>query len=187
MLPQSQALKVLFDAPAKAKAGTSKTDLGERCTKGSLTANQTDLQHGRGERPAMAGPSPSLQREEKSGVTRVFVRASNGTPLMPCHPARARQLLRSGRARVHKLYPFAIRLTDRKGGDKQPAVLKIDPGAITTGLALNRQELNNTSHQTVLHLAELTHRGAQIRAALVQRLGYRRRRRSTNIEREHGG
>ena len=185
MLPQSQALKVSFDAPAKAKAGTSETDSGERCPKASPPVNQADFEHGRGERPK--GPSPSLQGEEKSGVTRVFVRASNGTPLMPCHPARARQLLRSGRARVHKLYPFAIRLTDRKGGDKQPAVLKIDPGAITTGLALNRQELNNTSHQTVLHLAELTHRGAQIRAALVQRLGYRRRRRSTNIEREHGG
>jgi 5-methylcytosine-specific restriction endonuclease McrA len=100
---------------------------------------------------------------------------------MPCNPARARQLLRSGRARVHKLCPFAIRLTDREGGATQPVVLKIDPGATTTGLALNRQELNNTNHQTVLHLAELTHRGAQIRAALVQRLGYRRRRRSTNL------
>jgi len=181
MLPQSQALKVSLDAPAKAKAGTSETDSGERCPKASLPVDQADFEHGRGERPAKAGPSPSLQGEEKSGVTRVFVRASNGTPLMPCHPARARQLLRSGRARVHKLYPFAIRLTDRKGGDKQPVVLKIDPGATTTGLALNRRELNNTSHQTVLHLAELTHRGAQIRAALVKRLGYRRRRRSTNL------
>ena len=181
MLPQSQALKVSFDGPAKAKAGTSETDSGERCPKASLPLNQADFQHGRGERPATAGPSPSPQGEEKSGVARVFVRASDGRPLMPCHPARARQLLRSGRARVHKLYPFAIRLTDRKRGDKQPVVLKIDPGATTTGLALNRQELNNTSHQTVLHLAELTHRGAEIRAALVQRLGYRRRRRSTNL------
>jgi 5-methylcytosine-specific restriction endonuclease McrA len=181
MLPQSQALKVSFDAPAKVKAGTSETDLPERSTKASLAVDQADFQHGRGERPAYAGPLPSLQREEKSGVIRVFVRASNGTPLMPAHPARARQLLRERRARIHKLYPFTIRLADRKDGDKQPVVLKIDPGAITTGLALNRQELNNTSNQTVLHLAELTHRGRQIRKAIIQRAAYRRRRRNTNF------
>src|SRR5215472_4602662 len=158
MLPQFQALKVSFDALAKGKAGTSETESGKRRPEALRVADQAAFQHGRGERPK--GPLPFPQGEEKSGVIRVFVMASNGKPLMPCHPARARQLLRSGRARVHKLYPFAIRLTDRKGGDKQPVVLKIDPGATTTGLALNCQELNNTSHQTVLHLAELTHRGA---------------------------
>ena len=173
MLPQSQALKVSFDAPAKAKAGTSET--------GSLTqVDQADFQHGRGERP-FKGPSHSLQREENSGVTRVFVIGKNRTPLMPCHPARARQLLKSGRARIHKLYPFAIRLTDRKDGDTQPVVFKTDPGATTTGLALNRQENNNPTTQTVLHLSELTHRGAQIRDSMTQRLGYRRRRRNTNL------
>lgn len=171
MLPQSLALEVLVDAPRKVKPGTTKTD--SHCT------DQTGFQHGRGERPQ--GPSPSLKREEKSGVTRVFVRASNGTPLMPSHPARARQLLCSGRARIHTLYPFSIRLTDRTEGATQPVVFKIDPGATTTGLALNRQELNNPTHQTVLHLAELTHRGAQIRGSMTKRSGYRRRRRSTNL------
>jgi 5-methylcytosine-specific restriction endonuclease McrA len=171
VLPQFRALKVPVDVTGKAKPGRAETS--------PRSADQAGLQHGRGERPK--GLSPSLQGEERSGVTRVFVRASNGTPLMPCHAARARQLLRSGRARVHKLYPFAIRLTDRKGGDTQPVVLKVDPGATTTGLALNRQELNNISRQTVLHLAELTHRGTKIRASLVQRRGYRRRRRSANL------
>jgi hypothetical protein len=67
VLPQLRALKVPLDAPAKVKAGTGET--------GSLLANQADFQHGRGERPAPsdgAGPSPSPQGEEKSGVTRVF-------------------------------------------------------------------------------------------------------------------
>jgi 5-methylcytosine-specific restriction endonuclease McrA len=179
MLPQSQALKVSFDAPAKEKAGTSETDLPERSFKASLAVNQTDFQHGRGERPK--GPSPSLQRGERSGVIRVFVRGADGKPLMPCHPARARELLRSGRARVHRLCPYTIRLYDRKEGATQPVVLKIDPGAITTGIALNRQELNNRSQQTVLHLVELTHRGTQIGAALTQRAAYRRRRRNANL------
>jgi hypothetical protein len=100
VLPQLRALKVPLDAPAKVKAGTGET--------GSLLANQADFQHGRGERPAPsdgAGPSPSPQGEEKSGVTRVFVRASDGRSLMLCQPVKAHQLLRSGRARTHKLYP----------------------------------------------------------------------------------
>ena len=74
---------------------------------------------------------------------------------MPCHPARARQLLKSGRARVYKFYPFVIRLKDISGGATQPVVLKIDPGAVTTGLALNRQNVTDATNQTVLHLAEL--------------------------------
>jgi 5-methylcytosine-specific restriction endonuclease McrA len=176
VLPQSRALKVSSDAPAKVKAGTGET--------GPQGADQADFQHGRGERPAPsdgAGPSPSPQGEEKSGVTRVFVRALDGRPLMPCHHARARQFLKEGRARIHKLYPFTIRLTDRVQGATQPVILKIDPGAVTTGLALNRQEITNPTNQTVLHLAELTHRGRAIREAVVQRSAYRRRRRSTNL------
>jgi hypothetical protein len=48
------------------------------------------------------------------------------------------------------------------------------------GIALNRQELEQPTNQSVLHLAEITHRGAQIHASSVQRSAYRRRRRSAN-------
>jgi 5-methylcytosine-specific restriction endonuclease McrA len=172
MLPQSRTLEVPVDDPAKVKAGT-------RGTAPALTA----FQHGRGERPVQkTGPSPSLKREEIAGSnSRIFVRASNEEPLMPCHPARARQLLKSNRARVHKLYPFAIRLTDRKDGAKQPVVFKVDPGAKTTGLALNCQDQSNPTKQSVLHLAELTHRSTVIRDAIVRRRAYRRRRRNANL------
>src|ERR1700757_2508128 len=63
--------------------------------------------------PAMVGQSTPAAR----GVSLVFVLASSGTPLMPCHPARARQFLKNDRARIRKLYPFTIRLVDRAGGD----------------------------------------------------------------------
>lgn len=43
----------------------------------------------------------------------VFVLDKKHEPLMPCHPARARKLLKAGRARVVKTYPFTIRLVDR--------------------------------------------------------------------------
>jgi hypothetical protein len=47
MLPQSPALKVSVDAPGKVKPGTIDTGLP--------MADQTGVQHARGERPAAAG------------------------------------------------------------------------------------------------------------------------------------
>ena len=141
---------------------------------GSLRADQAGIQHGRGESPH--GPSPSPQREEKSGVTRVFVLSKRGRPLMPCHAARARELLRKGRAIVVRRYPFVIRLKnnpDQPGS--QPVAIKLDPGAETTGIALVR--LTSSAH-IVLHLSELTHRGATIRENLDQRRAFRRNRRA---------
>ena len=43
-------------------------------------------------------------RDPESGASRVFVLDRRGTPLMPCHPARARKLLAKGRA-VVRLHP----------------------------------------------------------------------------------
>ena len=99
MLPQSLAPKVSVDAQGKVKPCTIET--------GSL-AEQAGFQYDRGERPASAGPSPFLQGKEKSGVTRVFVLSKDGTPLMPCHAARARELLAKGKAVVVRRYPFVI-------------------------------------------------------------------------------
>lgn len=70
----------------------------------------------------------------------VFVLDRSGKPLMPCSEKRASTLLESGRARVHRLHPFVIRLTDRMQADSalQPQRIKLDPGSKTTGLALVR-------------------------------------------------
>lgn len=120
----------------------------------------------------------------------VFVLGKNKRPLMPCSEKRARLLLERGRARVHRLYPFTIRLVDRTVADcaLQPLELKIDPGSKTSGLALVRNhvtvntetgEVASTTH--VLNLFELIHRGHQISHALTSRRQMRRRRRSANL------
>ena len=69
--------------------------------------------------------------------TTVFVLDKKKRPLMPCRPARARRLLRAGRARVAGLHPFTIRLVDRTRGESevQPVLVKIDPGSKETGIA----------------------------------------------------
>jgi len=145
VLPQLRTLEVPVDVTGKVKPGTTET--------GPPDADQTGFQHGRGERPK--GLSPSQQREEKSGVTRVFVLSRDGSPIMPCHAARARELVRKGKAVVVRRYPFVIRLKKDHSG-RQPIAIKIDPGANTTGIALVRLA---SSTQVVLHLSELTHGG----------------------------
>jgi 5-methylcytosine-specific restriction endonuclease McrA len=114
----------------------------------------------------------------------VFVLDQHHRPLMPCSEKRARLLLARHRAVVHRLIPFTIRLKDRRVQDSvlQPVALKFDPGSKTTGIAITWIEptADGGVHHA-LHLAHLEHRGEAIHQALVQRVGYRRRRRSANL------
>ncbi|MEN8214927.1 MAG: RRXRR domain-containing protein [Pseudomonadota bacterium] len=57
-------------------------------------------------------------------MQRVCVLAHNKQPLMPCHPARARKLLKKGKAAVLRCYPFTIIMKHRVGGDLQPIEIK---------------------------------------------------------------
>lgn len=102
----------------------------------------------------------------------VFVLDSSKKQLNPTHPARARKLLKQGKAAVFKRYPFTIILKEEvERANNQELRIKIDPGAKTTGLAVLRKEV-------VLWAAELTHRGFQIRDALTSRRQSRRSRRN---------
>lgn len=120
----------------------------------------------------------------------VFVLDKRKKPLMPCSEKRARLLLERGRARVHRLVPFTVRLVDRTQEESvlQPLRVKLDPGSQTTGIAVVREaesveeetgEVRRQAH--VLWLAELVHRGRQISEALTARRAFRRRRRSANL------
>jgi 5-methylcytosine-specific restriction endonuclease McrA len=108
----------------------------------------------------------------------VFVLDRHKKPLMPCTEKRARLLLERDRARVVRMVPFTIRLVDRtaEGSETQPLVLKIDPGSKATGMALVR--VGPEGRHAVVALAELRHRGAQIRNALHGRAAHRRFRRA---------
>ena len=116
----------------------------------------------------------------------VFVLDKRKKPLMPCSEKRARLMLQRGRARVHRMMPFTIRLVDRLQADSalQPLRLKLDPGSKTTGLALVREQetVDSTTGEiirtlNILMLLELKHRGHTIRDSMTQRGAFRRRRR----------
>lgn len=104
---------------------------------------------------------------------------------MPCSEKRARKLLEARRARVHRLFPFAIRLVDRLKEESafQSLRLALDPGSKTTGLAISRIEETTDDDGVVepeMHirfLMELTHRGHAIKETLHARAAMRRRRR----------
>ena len=96
---------------------------------------------------------------------------------MPCRPARARRLLKSGRARVVRLFPFTIRLVDRLLEDSsvQPVLVKIDPGSRHSGFVVVRAD--EQGHHHGLFFIDIVHRGESIRDALTARRNCRRRRR----------
>lgn len=106
---------------------------------------------------------------------RVFVLDKKGRPLMPCHPARARQLLDRGKAKVYRRYPFTIILTQREGGELQPMDLRFDPGSKTTGVALCAHFKRG---YVLIWAVNLKHRGDYIRKRIEQRRGVRRSRRN---------
>ena len=154
-------------------------------------------QHGREERAVRlrhkARKGGLLERQHifKELALSVFVLDQSKRPLMPCSQKRARKLLSSGRARIHRLFPFAIRLIDRTVEDSslQPLRLSIDPGSKVTGLALCRVEeaidASTGEIQTpVMHISflmELVHRGQAIKDALHARAAMRRTRRTRNL------
>jgi hypothetical protein len=100
----------------------------------------------------------------------VPVVSSAGKPLMPCHPARARELVRKGRAvrRFRKGF-FYIQLLDRSWGQTQPVVCGIDPGSKREGFTVK------DAKRTFLNL--LADAVTHVREAVAARREMRRNRR----------
>jgi 5-methylcytosine-specific restriction endonuclease McrA len=102
----------------------------------------------------------------------VFLVDTERQPLNPIHPARARELLKKGRANVLRTYPYTLILkTEIVNPVLKDIELKIDPGSKCTGLAL-------VQDGNVIWMANLEHRGSAIRDAMLTRHSVRRSRRN---------
>lgn len=91
-------------------------------------------------------------------------------------PRRARLLLDKGRAVVHKVYPFTIRVKDidsREFDTRSEYQIKIDPGSKHTGIAIIEQGTNK-----VCMFIQIEHRGDIVKMNLDTRRGARRNRRN---------
>lgn len=166
----------------RGETGERSTVTRQRHAKSAATAAKA-AENGSGD-----APTPDRDYAAGAGAARVFVLSSDGKPLMPCHPARARELLARGRAVVARRVPFVIRMKDRTRAESgvHGLQLRIDPGSEGTGLVLTDEKTEVGERGAVvtvrrgLFATELRHRGDQIRTCMQQRAGYRRRRRSAN-------
>ena len=76
-------------------------------------------------------------------MQKVYVLNKDGTPLMPCKEAKARHLIRDGRAKVVRRNPFTIRLNWDCEKNTQTITLGVDSGYSKIGFSaiINTQEL----------------------------------------------
>lgn len=107
-------------------------------------------------------------------MQRVLVVDEKKRPLMPCHPARARNLLKKGKAVVFRHYPFVIMLKSHKKRKIQPVQFKVDPGSRYSGLVLVG---NFQKGCRVIWAAEIEHRSWVIYKRLKLRKDVKRKRR----------
>lgn len=101
---------------------------------------------------------------------RVFLLNKDGKALMPCRPRKARLLLKQGKAKIVKKYPFTIRLVYGSAGYKQKVSLGVDTGQKHIGFAV-------TSQDKVLYQSEVELR-QDVHSLLTKRRTFRRSRRS---------
>src|SRR6266852_6605092 len=100
---------------------------------------------------------------------KVYVINQNGYPLMPCKPARARKLLRDGKAKILRSSPFTIGLLWDCEGYVQEVVVGIDKGSTVTGICC-------IGNEEILLSAEIEHR-RDVKEKMATRRAHRRNRR----------
>jgi 5-methylcytosine-specific restriction endonuclease McrA len=103
----------------------------------------------------------------------VYVLNSDGAPLMPCLPGKARGLLNAGQAKVVSRSPFVIKLLYGSSGYKQPVTLSVDSGSKVIGVAA-------TGNGKTLYGSEVKNR-TDIHEKLSQRASYRKTRRGRKL------
>lgn len=102
---------------------------------------------------------------------KVFVVDAEGKPLLPCHPARARKLLKTRKAEVLRGSPFAIRLSYTVENPVGSLRAKVDDGSRYVGIAL----VNEHTGEVVLR-GVLVQRGDVVRLLTLRREHRRFRR-----------
>ena len=112
----------------------------------------------------------------------VYVLNKNGKPLMPCKPAKARKLLRDGKAKVVNRCPFTIQLQWDCEENVQEVIVGIDKGSSVTGFSCVRFAQQFTfgkplANGQILMSGEIHHR-TDIKEKMDARRANRRNRRT---------
>jgi hypothetical protein len=116
----------------------------------------------------------------------VFVLNRNKKPLNACSYAKARILLKQGKAVVHKRFPFTIRLKVKiENSIISMHRMKYDPGARYTGVTIINKDVKEIkvneeikASQNVVFLGTIEHKSFLISSSLEKRSGVRHGRRA---------
>ncbi len=106
----------------------------------------------------------------------------DGHPLSPCHPARARKLLKEKKATPVSTYPFVIRLTNQVENPILPIVRVIFDDGKTCGLSVVEE---TSIVNKVLCTVEVMTRGEEICDNLKGRRALRNSRRNRHNKKRH--
>jgi len=134
-----------------------------------LSLNKEETLSVTGKKTCFNNPEVDLPSHTKGLTANVYVLSITGSPLMPCTPAKARKLLKSGRATVVKLYPFTIKLTFECENQVQEVSLGIDTGYENIGYSCVSEKRELASGTLILD--------DKTNSRLVERAMYRRGRR----------
>ena len=119
----------------------------------------------------------------------VYVVNKNGKPLMPTSPAKARRLLKAGKAKVIKRTPFTIQLIYGSTGYKQPITLGVDTGYKHVGLSAvsDNKELLSSEVKLRTDIVKLLSERKMYRRNRRNRLWYREARFLNRIKSKKAG
>lgn len=106
---------------------------------------------------------------------KVFVIDGKGKPCLPTKSARARRLLRDGKARVVQVVPFTIQLNYEIKNPVGSFTIGIDDGAKKVGVAIVNDETNEVVFKGEIHLRQ------NVKRLMGQRRNYRRLRRTRKL------
>ncbi|MCI0487205.1 MAG: RRXRR domain-containing protein [Blastocatellia bacterium] len=104
-------------------------------------------------------------------MQKVFVMDAENKPLLPCHPARARKLLDSGKAELIQVLPFSIRLKRKVDNPAGSFKAGIDDGARHVGVAILNDKTNEVVFKGQIDLRQ------DVKLLMEKRSRYRRVRR----------
>ena len=126
---------------------------------------------------------PSIQGVLK---TFVYVLSKDGNPLMPCSKAKARKLLKEGKAYIAGHKPFTIRLNFDCENKVQKITLGIDPGYENIGLSAisEKKELFSAKVKLRTDICKLLTEKRMYRRGRRNKLWYRKPRFSNRKRKE---
>jgi len=106
---------------------------------------------------------------------KVFVIDAVGRTLLPTHPARARKLLDSQKAKVVQVVPYTIQLLREVLNPVGNFVIGVDDGAKVVGVAIKNEKTDEIVFRGEIKLRQ------DVKRKVAQRAAYRRSRRSRKL------